>query len=282
MKLLPAGAIRVRLSDEAGAPVIGASVVLLDVAEAVRWDRPRWELGAEFTRSPKGVFGSVSLGGRHRVVATHEGRRVQSEPITLSAENPVADVELRFYPARAVMVRVMGMGDVTIANARLSVGRRDAGFDSWEQVSLRTDDRGEFRIEGLRRSGEVGCALYVAFERDWQPVWASFSGKESEPWVLNTKPGLRVTGRVVRADGSAVAGVRPMALPKTEDGAAGRPSPAVYSETITDDEGRFRFSNLPPGALWFAVPGRSHPPGGTAAWLNLPAANGAELRIVVE
>jgi hypothetical protein len=134
IKLSPAGAIRVELRDEYGTPLIGARVSLTD-ADALSTARSL-ENRDEFARSAKGVFGSVALGGSRRVIATHGGRRVQSEPITLTAANPVADVSLKFYPAKAVAVRVTGPGDGALAGTRLSVGRRDSGFENWDLASF--------------------------------------------------------------------------------------------------------------------------------------------------
>jgi hypothetical protein len=146
IKLSPAGAIRAEVRDEYGSPLIGARVALTeaDVLSTVR----SLENSDECARSSKGVFGLVSLGGRRRVIATHGGPRVQSEPITLTTANPVADVALQFYPAKAVAVRVTGPGDGPIAGTRLSVGRRDPGFENWDVASFRANDEGCFASTG--------------------------------------------------------------------------------------------------------------------------------------
>ena len=280
IKLSPAGAIRVEVRDEYGTPLIGARVVLTE-ADALSTVRSL-ENRDEFARSFKGVFGSVSLGGSRRVIATHGGRRVQSEPITLTAAKPVADVALRFYPAKEVVVRVAGPGDGPVAGTRLSVGRRDPGSENWDLASFRTNDEGMFRIEGLRRLDGVACDLHVTFDRDWQPVRTKFTGNEPEPWVLTVKPGLRLTGRVARADGGAVSGVRPLAFFADWENEAGERLPAAHAEEKTDAEGRFRFTNLPSGRLRFMVAGHAASRGMEFPVADVSAANAPELLIVVE
>ena len=50
---------------------------------------------------------------------------------------------------------------------------------------------------------------------------------------------------------------------------------------MTDAEGRFHFSNLPPGQVRFLT-GRKRPKGVSFTEIELPAGDGTELRLVVE
>ena len=280
IRALAAGAIRVELKDEQDAPLFGAQVTL--TGEARPGEGPYFDPGLGFQKNERGAFGPLPIGGTYQVTARHSGREVRSEPITLTAARPIADVALRFYPAKAVRVRVEGPGGATVTRMKVGVGRQYPGVTGWGLENFQTDEAGEFRLEGARRSGDASCTLHVAFERDWQPLSASFTGDEPEPWVLTVKPGLRLTGRVVRVDGSPVAGVRPMATWEGWSLDPKRPRSSFDAEGKTDAEGRFRFSNLSPGTLRFMVAGHPAPHGMRPPSLELPVAEDGELLITVE
>ena len=161
------------------------------------------------------------------------------------------------------------------------MGCQRVGFESYRNEDFRTDGDGRFQLRGMMRAAGTAYRLHVAFARDWQPMLVSFAGDAPEPWVLEAKPGLRASGRVLRSDGSGVAGVRPSAILIGEKWTPENRPPSVPADAVTDAEGRFQFCNLPPGHVRFLT-GRKRPEGVLFTEIELPSADAAELRLVVE
>ena len=112
---------------------------------------------------------------------------------------------------------------------------------SWGPPVL-TDHDGRFQFDDLA-ADRGGYAVKLDFRKDFQPVKAPLRSGVA-PVEIRVERGSRLAGRVVEAStGRPIPGVKMYAMTHTPG------VPASYRrfdpESLTDEDGRFRFSNLP-------------------------------------
>lgn len=265
LTLAPAGTVRGRILDAAGAPVPGARVACsaTDGGEEEESDDPMIAVRRAFSStsmssesSEDGTFEVVGLaGGSFELSATKSGFS-KSAPLTVAVrEGEVTeDVELVLLPAVAISGRVVRASDggaVEGAVVAVAVDRGGFGHIDWETepdaaagpdaipspegaVSARTDAGGAFVVEGVaagKVTVEVRARGFASMKLE--DVEAPGSGLE-----VRLALGGAVEGRVVGKDGAPKSGVNLVLQQGMMD--------QVGSDT-TDSDGRYRIDFVPAG-----------------------------------
>jgi uncharacterized GH25 family protein/protocatechuate 3,4-dioxygenase beta subunit len=101
-----------------------------------------------------------------------------------------------------------------------------------------TDKDGKFAFQ-LRAHGQT---LFASHEAGWAEESAERGG---EGFKLRLKPWAALSGTLIYSNGAPVAGVR-LGLTVPSDWQRGDPHINVQGQTITDAQGRFQFTNVPP------------------------------------
>lgn len=221
-----------RVVDEAGEPVVGATVSVLVVGSFFG--------GRQGTSDAEGRFRVDDLdAGKMTVIAQAIGfLDGEQQVIELAHGKEVADLELVLTRGAALEGIVTLPGGVPAAGAQVALGRGDsevAGVLFIGASGTPTDGDGRYRIEGIKEGPQsVGAALsgYRRAVKDLEV----HGGTNRLDFQLGE--GFSVSGRVIDPSGRPVADV---ALQLTSDGFL--PEGAAVSGT----DGGFRFGGLADG-----------------------------------
>jgi beta-lactamase regulating signal transducer with metallopeptidase domain len=242
----PAGAIAGQVLDGDGKPAVrGVDVSCRTVepapglrGEVFMADNVRVGAEGRFFLSP------LPLGGAYAVNVSRGHNRQVSPPLRLDGSNPTARITLTLAHDAVAEGRVVGPDGRPLAGVpvTLELVHPTAG-GGWAPPTP-TDDRGRFRFDDLNPDLD-GYRAIVDARKDYQP--AEVRLRPGGPLVsIRLRRGHRIEGRVVDAKtGRPIPGVtvyarRPEWIPGERN--------LFEAESKTDDQGRFRFSNLPDGA----------------------------------
>jgi beta-lactamase regulating signal transducer with metallopeptidase domain len=243
----PGGAISGQVLGPDGAPIAsGVSLGYRTVGtlkmpggESLSFNRANFRVDSEgrFFLSP------VPLGGTY-VVTVHLGHKSQvSEPLTLDGASPTGRVTLRIPKTGSAEGRVVDPEGRPIAGAPITLEfvHPLAGM-GWSPATP-TDANGRFRFDDL--GADVGRYKVILDSRKrYQPAEATLNlgGPAVE---IRTTPGHIIEGRFVDlATGFPIPGIEVYAHPQAWK--VGERY-GFEAESMTDADGRFRFSNLPAG-----------------------------------
>ena len=256
--VLPAGAVRVKVLSPAkrgkATPEIGAGIqfqVSTPTGERSFSIHRRARTGDEVALSP------IPLDVPCLVSASQEYRRVFSPEFRLEGDAPVRGLTLALQSAVDATIRVESSDGSAISRVPLEVHhepespkrngsrRLSPGGMSWSNNQLMTDRDGQATLVGLA-AGEGGYTVIAKPTRDWQPVRTAIR-TDGSATTLTLQPGNVLVGKVVdEKTGQGVPGIEVQAR-------LARPKPGepmeFVAESPTDDDGNFRFSNLPGDAV---------------------------------
>lgn len=257
--------------DPDGRPVPGAIVFLHRVAEAggsvfrgkLRSQRTETDADGRF-RFENVVPGTVAF------VAIAKGF-APDETAALDAKN-LPDVVVRLAHGMTLDITVRDADGRVVPGASLSTGtptemgdRFAPAYDGRERMSLRTDEQGRVRLEGLI-PGDYPVGAWHALHGH---AYAKASGKAGDTVSIELAfRGHEIRGRVVTAKGEPAAGAHVVAFGQN------------HSETaFADGLGRFRLPGLPAGSLRVQARGA----GGASAPVEVEAGTqGVELRLAAQ
>ena len=251
IKALPAGAIVGRVFNADGTPArekvtIGsAAFQKFPVRERAVTSRiPFHEVtfGTLSHTDEEGRYylGPLPIGGTYVVVASLGHSSQVSKPIKLDGTKAVEEVDVRLPRVVTARGRVLDPEGRPVAGLPLGLRLDLAHADTQWGLLSATDREGQFQFDDL---GE-GLSYWITLDirKNFEPAEASLN-PGGAPTEIRLKRGHVLTGRVVDAKtGWPIPGL---------DVTAGRErhvkgeSFAFEAESSTDDEGRFRFSNLP-------------------------------------
>ncbi len=240
LQIVPPEVLRVRVLGPAGA-VAGAAVELRGVGrdEAGRWiPAPRPASG---TTDASGLAALSVVDGRYEVEVTADGLRPWSGTHAPGAE----DLVVRLDRGAALRGVVRGGDGAAVAGARVRLfaeGTSDVP-DRW------TDEDGRFAVDGLAPTEEASLDVRAPGYRPYERALRLGAGENVGDVVLEAC--TPVTGLVLDEEGEPAVEVQ-VAL---DDDASPFDVPLV--DALTDDEGRFMLSILPPGETFF-VAARQH------------------------
>jgi len=280
IRLWPAARIRGRVVDHKGRPVAGRRVWTSTRGPAAgAWPGALYGEPHAVRTAADGSYPwrTVPVGRKPTVVnvLTNGIHRVSLE--AKAGERRVApDLVLPQAPVRPPLVRVVDAAGDPLAGASVETipGRRAFTTDAQGRAPVRRPDKGEYAV--IARA--TGFAPASTGRR---------RAAEQEPELtLVLRPGHRLRGRVVDAEGNPVAGARvsvrdgrvPWKVVRRANArrlAPGLPALHHYGATLTDARGAFRFLDLPPGPYHVHAHGQDAPRSGvrentTGVVLRLP------------
>lgn len=242
IKAVPAGAIMGRLIEADGKACEGtfAAWEVLEQSSNLR-GLPK---GLQYP----GVAGNgfyispLPLGVTFVVYAFRGGALVPSEPIRLDEANPARHIEIRLPPEAYATGRVVGPEGRPVPKPPASIVYNfPAVADPFRPIGSNSKDDGTFFFYSLLSGKDYSVLL--DFRRDYIPTKAPLK-LDGTPTEIRVERGKHLEGQVVDAStGRAIPGVELFAT--IDEPVDAKKVQRFDSEAVTNDDGRFRFSNLP-------------------------------------
>lgn len=244
--VLPAGAVAGQVLDADGKPANEKVTVSVTGELKIPHGTRFGGFGdGDIKPDAKGRFFAtpLPLGGKYSVKA-QRGHTVQVvSPVLLDAAHPTKKLTLQLPPTTAVNGVVLDpegqpLARIPLKLEFLSNGDSPANRQScgWSE-GLKSDVEGQFRISDLG-VGVGKYSLEIEPNRDFCPAHVELP-LDGKPVVLRLKRGQTLTGQLLDdATGRPIAGGQVVAYPTDHR------SPSCSAEGLTDQQGKFRFSNL--------------------------------------
>jgi hypothetical protein len=212
----------------------GVSVVLVESPPG----QDVFPLDARSKRNERGYsLGPLPLGGTYVVFAHSKAAVVLGEPITLTDSNPIQKMNLKFAAGVSVEGRVTYPDGSPANGLPIGLSMSTAYSHGYSTRIGITGANGVFRVEHVDFDQPVTYAVHLEPERDYLEVREFLTG--DAPIHIRLQRGNVLEGRVVEdATGHSVPGVKVYATstqPQTS---------IVDADTVTDRDGRFRFTRL--------------------------------------
>ena len=241
---VPAGAIVGQVLGPDGVPIVEGVSLGCRVIEQPPGDLARTFHGmvnVQVDAEGRFFLSPLPLGGTYVVVAGKGHNQQVSAPIRLDGSKATVQAVLRLDPPVAAEGRVMSPDGRPLKGVPviLQLDHPQAGT-GWGPPSP-TDPQGRFRFDDLSPVlGEYGALLN--FRRDYQPIKARLD-RGGPPVEIRVERGHVLEGRIVdAATGGPIPDVELYARPADYQGGD---IFGYEAEGKTDEQGRFRFSNLP-------------------------------------
>lgn len=239
--VVPSGMIVGTVRDADGKPIAGAKVGV-QMPERAGIDLPE---SLEANDAGEFVLNPLPLRGEAYVYAQVERARVWTEALSMDAAHPEQRITLTVPRLREAVIETVDTDGKPIADIPLvlefdrKLGR--SSVSSGYGVVATTGRDGIARIQGVNPDRQ-DYWLYPPRNGPWLGEQYRLTGETPQRIVL--KKGHVLAGRVLDEAGAPVPGVTMGASCAGDT----RPENALYyfrAEDKTDEEGRFRFSNLP-------------------------------------
>ncbi|MDQ8207862.1 M56 family metallopeptidase [Coraliomargarita sp. SDUM461003] len=200
----------------------------------------------EFLASP------LPLGGSYVISASRGYTHLLSESIDLTEALPVRRIRMEMPVGETISGRVINERGEAIAMATTQFSFEPNEGHSFSRSGPRTDREGRFRLDSVNSEVEGTYYITVDSVAGYQPIKSRLNLREKEQ-VIQLKPGHRMSGVVIEAGtGKVIPGAEVYASRSEYQAGA---FPFSFDAELTDAQGRFEFTNLPPGE--FKVASRS-------------------------
>jgi beta-lactamase regulating signal transducer with metallopeptidase domain len=247
----PAGAIHGQVLEEDGRPA--SQLLISAIPSGPLPGGPGKGLGVDVKSSASSgdrqnrfMAGPLPFGGTYVICAYRGTTFVLSDPLQLDAETPFQEVTL-------TMPRGVELAGTVIRPDGRPFARQEVeftfsptaghGFSGHKAVTGRD---GRFSFSNVNPDAPGEYHLELKLTRDFQPVRKKVI--PGEPANIQLEQGLVIEGRVIDHEtGVALEGAELYAMRKNQGPALWEGPVWFNAEEKTDREGRFRFSNLPPG-----------------------------------
>jgi|GEM_PF-969994 len=200
----------------------------------------RTTLSKQLDSKGRMLFPSLPIGGTYMLVASVGQNYQISKPFTLDGTKASELIEIRMAQPASALGRVLGPDGKPVAELPITLKLNHPGFRGYLGASCFTDSEGRFQFEGLNPGFEYQARLDL--RKTYQPteVILQPGGDSTE---IRLKPGLVLEGQLVdAASGQPIPRIEMYAAPIEQRPGQWR---EFGAEGRTDDQGRFRFSNLP-------------------------------------
>lgn len=299
----PAGSVHVRLTTPDGRALHGWKLMYVN-HDGVRERRRARGQGApspsllDRHTDEAGRFAvtSLPLATEFQLIAYQDSVMAPSPVVRLTADDPVRPLEWSIPEPELFSARLTAPDGSPVPDAQIQLTFRLRGthvgsdgspknlnFGFSPAFSTRTDARGVFSLS-LNFDAPGGHELKVDSRKTWQPTLIEINrDTPRDGQIFQLAPGHVLTGRLLDATTrQPVPGVELFAMPDLASSMGASPPEnialPIFAETKTDDEGRFRFSNFPPGHFRLTGAGGIAEP----AVFTLPAKSDAPVEIFLK
>lgn len=240
----PEGVLKGRVTDQAGKPIAGASIISSD--RPYRFHEGKSDANGEY------ALRGLDPGSRASIGVQADGyENIWEKPVVFpqGQREVVMDFQLEVEKHRTISGRVTDHTGKPVKDAKVSYGGSDADVDYREVL---TDADGRYTLAEVDRSNNIVLVRAKGFAPEFRYVKAG-SGPVAADFDL--QPGHSVGGSVVDEEGKAIEGV--LICPAVFNDAmtmyfvAGGWGYQLFSqETTTDKEGRFTINDLPASGVF--------------------------------
>lgn len=259
IEAVDAGGMYGRVFDSDGRPVDGLLVGVFEELSEDERSRGSRNLGVRVKNSSypgdkrdRYLASPLPLGGTFIVRVTKGFTYLFSKPVTLTAEDPVRELDLKLPAGVTLRGRVIRPDGSPVSLHPVEFFIDAQGGNSVRTGGIMTDADGYFTIEGVNAEVRGTTFLGVRGVEACQPLrrQVDFSADVQE---MQLEAGRHISGRVVdQSSGRPVVDAEVFARREPYvDGAW----PSWFDTADTDESGHFEFSNLPKGS--FSIGSRS-------------------------
>ena len=251
---VPAGMIFGQVFEEDGTPagntMVSCKIVkkspLLDekthysVTDLGKNSSSDTETETKYTAAP------LPLEGVYQLVAHRRNTYVVSEPITLTKENPIWEVDLTFPKGVTVSGQVLAPDGTPAVRIECHLDFNTSNNHSFGTQGQLTDSQGRFAFEQINPDADGTYSLSIKTKKDYRPVRMELK-ELNIPFEITLEQGAEATGYIIdKATGWPIPNVELSAWYHNYENDKSEYE-RIEAEAKTDENGRFRFSNMKPG-----------------------------------
>jgi beta-lactamase regulating signal transducer with metallopeptidase domain len=250
----PAGVIYGEVVEEGGQPSYGLMISALCTTKgADQFPLPTVKDSSYGNQDTQNRFAASPLpfGGTYAIVAHRDATYAVSAPLRVDQTDPIRHVKIVLPKGRTVHGRVTADDGSPAAGMALHLDYRTPWENGFGGSAIWTDGDGRFTIPGVNFAAPGQYSISIPSKAGFQPAKKTLDPREALV-DIRLRRGKILTGIVVdSASGDPVAGAEVFALYADVSilgSEAKNPTPGYTyfdAESRTDEQGRFRFSNLP-------------------------------------
>lgn len=254
----PAGSIGGQVVGASGKPLPTVSVLLTMLKEPPdpkRYFSPPGYM--DVNSEGRFLATPLALEATYQVMASAEEAVAVSKPLVLDGAHPTAQVELKIPEGVTVAGELLTLEGKPLPAVPVTLWYESAPGRTTTLKNMASAPDGKFMFSHVNPDAPGRYGLTVDSVRDYQPLALQVDPRAARALKLEMRKGLVLEGRVVKDSRSApVENVGVLAIPD-DPGAVQQPFPMlVYrAESPTDNQGRFRFTNLDDRTYRFQVTG---------------------------
>jgi beta-lactamase regulating signal transducer with metallopeptidase domain len=189
LDVIPAGAIHGRWLESDGSIVRNASIWCLVTDPAKSVGRASLGLDVETMRPVRDAAFTLTplpLGGSYSVVVSHDLNFVQSSPIAITADAPLANLELRRKPGVDIEVQVVDVTGASIPGVSVYLEYIPSSSHSFSSLAGTTDGVGKFTLRDINFN--VPGRYEIRTQKDeWRPRKVALTRWTATPVVITVE-----------------------------------------------------------------------------------------------
>lgn len=251
LETFPAGAIHGEVLEEDGQPATGIMVSVIAVEPRAAGAGSSLGVTVKDStdssdRANRFLAGPLPFGGRYAICAYRGTSYAVTESLTVDAANPFHEIRLVLPRGGVLAGAVLRPDGTPLMRESVEFHFSPTAGHGFSGAKAVTDRSGRFSFERVNLEVRGDYHLVLPLRRDFQPVRRRVI--PGEPVDIRLQPGLVIEGRVLdHRSGLPFPGAEVFALPAPSTGSKSGWTSSLEAEGPSDSEGRFRFSNLPPG-----------------------------------
>ena len=239
----PAGGVRGLVLNADGTPATGVNVVLETVVSRrslLNSGEKRELQNSQVNDSGEYFFSPVPFGARCELRASRDKFFALGPQFTMSEKRPLPEFKLQFNSSVSAGVRVLDPQGNPLQGIPVIIRCEHPRVTTIWGSAESTNAQGEFTIPQVDPDMVSSYQAIVVPTKRYRNAVVKFQADRTVE--VRLQPGLFLTGTLLHQNGNPLAGRRVTA---SSGRYFGMDQNRYAAEAMTDDEGKFRFSNLP-------------------------------------